>query len=76
MRALPSAVTDLFGLDPTRLYHLAQIPGMVLLYHALVADAAAPAADRRSGCPLARINRLTGRLSLRGRGGSAFIPGG
>ena len=37
LRALPSAVTDLFGLDPTSLYHLAQIPGMVLLYHALVA---------------------------------------
>jgi hypothetical protein len=37
VRALPSAVTELVGLDPTSLYHLAQIPGMVLLYHALVA---------------------------------------
>ncbi len=36
-RALPSDVTELVGLDPTSLYHLAQIPGMVLLYHALVA---------------------------------------
>ena len=36
-RALPSPVTELVGLDPTSLYHLAQIPGMVLLYHALVA---------------------------------------
>ena len=34
---LPSAVSEFFGLDPTSLYHLAQIPGMVLLYHALVA---------------------------------------
>ena len=25
----------LVGLDPTSLYHLAQIPGMVLLYHAI-----------------------------------------
>jgi hypothetical protein len=36
-RALPPAVSEFFGLDPTSLYHLAQIPGMVLLYHALVA---------------------------------------
>jgi hypothetical protein len=36
-RALPSAVSEFLGLDPTSLYHLAQIPGMVLLYHALVA---------------------------------------
>ncbi|HSI30854.1 MAG TPA: hypothetical protein VK951_05950 [Miltoncostaeaceae bacterium] len=37
VRALPSDVTELVGLDPTSLYHLAQIPGLVLLYHALVA---------------------------------------
>ncbi|HSJ74389.1 MAG TPA: hypothetical protein VK904_08740 [Miltoncostaeaceae bacterium] len=36
-RALPSPVTELVGLDPTSLYHLAQIPGMVLLYHAVIA---------------------------------------
>jgi hypothetical protein len=37
VRTLPDDVTGLVGLDPTSLYHLAQIPGMVLLYHALVA---------------------------------------
>jgi hypothetical protein len=35
-RALPADVADLVRLDPTSLYHLAQIPGMVLLYIALV----------------------------------------
>ena len=35
VRALPADVTGLVGLDPTSLYHLAQIPGMVLLYAAL-----------------------------------------
>jgi hypothetical protein len=35
VRALPEDVTGLVGLDPTSLYHLAQIPGLVLLYHAL-----------------------------------------
>lgn len=35
VRALPQDVTGLVGLDPTSLYHLAQIPGMVLLYIAL-----------------------------------------
>ena len=34
-RAAPADVTSLIGLDPTSLYHLAQIPGMVLLFAAL-----------------------------------------
>ena len=61
VRALPSDVTELVGLDPTSLYHLAQIPGLVLLYHALVAApqrqpqaAPAPAASAslpRTGAP-------------------------
>jgi hypothetical protein len=34
-RALPGSVTHLVGLDPTSLYHLAQIPPMVLLCLAL-----------------------------------------
>jgi Family of unknown function (DUF6962) len=37
LRALPSPVSELVGLDPTSLYHLAQIPGMILLAHAVVA---------------------------------------
>jgi hypothetical protein len=37
VRVLPDDVTGLVGLDPTSLYHLAQIPGMLLLYHALAA---------------------------------------
>ena len=61
VRALPSDVTELVGLDPASLYHLAQIPGLVLLYHALVAApqrqpqaAPAPAASAslpRTGAP-------------------------
>jgi hypothetical protein len=35
LRAAPEDVTALVGLDPTSLYHLAQIPGMVLLFAAL-----------------------------------------
>lgn len=35
VRALPADVTELVGLDPTSLYHLAQIPGMLLFYRAL-----------------------------------------
>ncbi len=35
LRALPADVTGVVGLDPTSLYHLAQIPGIVLLYYAL-----------------------------------------
>jgi hypothetical protein len=35
MRALPSSVTDKIGLDPTSVYHLAQIPPMVLLCRAV-----------------------------------------
>jgi hypothetical protein len=36
VRALPADVTEAVSLDPTSLYHLAQIPAMVLLYVALV----------------------------------------
>jgi hypothetical protein len=43
VRATPSDVTGLVGLDPTSLYHLAQIPGMVLLFAALLAYSRMPA---------------------------------
>jgi hypothetical protein len=36
-QALPSSVT-VAGLDPISLYHLAQIPGLVLLYRAVTTD--------------------------------------
>jgi hypothetical protein len=35
LRAVPADVTEVIGLDPTSLYHVAQIPAMVLLYAAL-----------------------------------------
>jgi hypothetical protein len=35
IRALPSDVTNVVGLDPISLYHLAQIPGVILLFLAL-----------------------------------------
>jgi hypothetical protein len=35
-RALPARMTGTVGLDPTSLYHVAQIPAIVLLYAALV----------------------------------------
>ena len=37
IRALPSAVSEVVGLDPTSAYHLAQIPGMILLAYAVIA---------------------------------------
>jgi hypothetical protein len=40
-RALPNDLTGEVGLDPTSLYHLAQIPGLVFLAWALVAYAPA-----------------------------------
>ena len=45
-RALPGDVTARVGLDPTSLYHLAQIPGMVMLYGTLVGAAVLPRALR------------------------------
>jgi hypothetical protein len=36
MRALPQRATAIIGLDPTSLYHVVQIPAIVLLYAALV----------------------------------------
>jgi len=35
-RALPAGITELVGLDPVSLYHLAQIPPMALLYVAII----------------------------------------
>jgi hypothetical protein len=35
MRALPSSLTEHIGLDPTSVYHLAQIPPMILLCRAV-----------------------------------------
>lgn len=35
VRAAPAEATGLVGLDPTSLYHLAQVPGLVMLYLAL-----------------------------------------
>ena len=37
-RALPAGVTEVAGLDPTSVYHLAQIPAMVLLCSALIRE--------------------------------------
>jgi hypothetical protein len=48
-RALPAHVTDAVRLDPTSLYHLAQIPGLVLLFAAL---SGAPALGRSEPPPL------------------------
>jgi hypothetical protein len=43
VRALPAEATERIGLDPTSLYHLAQIPGLVLLAWALLSHAPARA---------------------------------
>ncbi|MGD9694327.1 MAG: hypothetical protein AB7V42_01545 [Thermoleophilia bacterium] len=46
-RAIPGDVTDRIGLDPTSLYHLAQIPGLVILFLALaLPQRARPGAPR------------------------------
>jgi Family of unknown function (DUF6962) len=55
-RALPAALTELVGLDPISLYHLAQIPAMLMLYVALVRRARLAAA-----LPLVGPARLAAR---------------
>jgi hypothetical protein len=57
-RALPRDVTELVNLDPTSLYHLVQIPGMVLLYRALV-PAVQPSRDGTSVVTNASTNSLS-----------------
>ena len=47
-RALPSSITELVGLDPVSLYHLAQIPPMALLYVAIIERSAIPAGAGRA----------------------------
>lgn len=42
IRAAPPGLVEPTGLDPTSLYHLAQIPGLVLLARAVVPSGAAP----------------------------------
>ena len=42
VRALPADITEVVRLDPISLYHLAQIPGMILLYMALINAPALP----------------------------------
>lgn len=42
IRAAPPGLVEPTGLDPTSLYHLAQIPGLVLLAVAVVSSGAAP----------------------------------
>lgn len=50
IKAAPPEWTAVVGLDPTSLYHVAQIPGMVLLFLALARGdlAAAPEPQRRT----------------------------
>ncbi len=43
-RAMPASWTEVVGLDPISLYHLAQIPGLVLLARALLRRAPEPGA--------------------------------
>ena len=45
-RAMPHEWTEVVGLDPISLYHLAQIPGFVLLTRALLGRAPEPGARR------------------------------
>jgi hypothetical protein len=45
LRALPDRAARVVGLDATSLYHIAQIPGVVLLYVALASTAALTMAD-------------------------------
>jgi hypothetical protein len=52
-KALSPAVTGHVGLDPTSVYHLAQIVGMVLLYRAVVDASGRTAAAERRAAPLA-----------------------
>ncbi len=51
MRAIPSGVADTIALDPTSLYHLAQIPAMWLLWRALGVGATADVRPRHRVAP-------------------------
>jgi hypothetical protein len=53
-RALPQGATGLVGLDPISLYHVAQIPAVVLLYVAVVDRARRVAVTGRTVPPLGR----------------------
>jgi hypothetical protein len=48
IKGLPPDVTGLVGLDPTSLYHVAQIPGMALLFVALTGAGARASAGPRA----------------------------
>ena len=54
-RAMPDAWTEVVGLDPISLYHLAQIPGQVLLARALLTRAPEPEA-RRAAYPASDVS--------------------
>ena len=50
-RAAPSGATGVVGLDPTSLYHLLQIPGMVLLFAAVTGALTLAGSSRRLPLP-------------------------
>jgi hypothetical protein len=54
-RAMPEEWTEIVGLDPISAYHLAQIPGLVLLARALLARAPEPGA-RRTAYPASDVS--------------------
>jgi hypothetical protein len=54
-RAMPEEWTEVVGLDPISLYHLAQIPGLVLLARALLRRAPEPEA-RRAAYPASDVS--------------------
>lgn len=62
VRAAPGDVTGLVGLDPTSLYHLAQIPGMVLLFAALTGGGRV----REAGPAVAGVEGAGGGVERRG----------
>lgn len=54
-RAMPERWTEVVGLDPISAYHLAQIPGLVLLARALLNRAPTPGA-RSAGYPASDVS--------------------
>jgi hypothetical protein len=64
-RALPADLTEFVGLDPISLYHLAQIPALVMLYVALVRRVSLTSGGDRSTAPIEVHERVPRAITRR-----------
>jgi Family of unknown function (DUF6962) len=66
-RALPAGLTEIVGLDPISLYHVAQVPALVMLYLALVrrVSLTSDAGRDRSTAPIEARYRVSKAVTRR-----------